>query len=60
MHNREDRQLGTGVARNVAPTFVAIVTRLGRRNSRGEAGKIDAAVAASVLHKLGKLIRGKL
>ena len=53
MHNREDRQLGTSVARNIAPTFVAIVTRFGRRNSRGEAGKIDAAVAASVLHKLG-------
>jgi len=55
-----DRQLGTGVARNVAPTFVAIVTRFGRRNSCGEVGKIDAAVAASVVQELGELIRGKL
>jgi len=42
MHDRKDRQLGTGVARNVAPTFVAIVTRFGRRNSCGETRKFAA------------------
>jgi hypothetical protein len=57
MYNREDRQLGPGVARNVAPTFVAIVTRFGRRDAFGEAGKIDAAVAARVLEELNELIR---
>ncbi len=60
MHHREHRQLGTSVARNIAPTFIAIVTWFGRRNSSGKAGKINATVAACVLHKLGKLIGGKL
>lgn len=60
MHNRKDRQLGTGIARDVPPAFVAIVTRFGRRNSCGETQKIDAAVAAGMLQKFGKPIRGKL
>jgi len=59
MHNRKHRQLGTCVPRNVAPTFITIVTRFGRRDACGEAGKIDAAVAAGVLQELDEFIRRK-
>ena len=52
MHNREDRQLGTGVARNVAPTFVAIVTWLGRRNSCAEAARREVCGAGSAISNL--------
>jgi len=60
MHNRKDREIGTGVARNTEPAPVAIVTRFRRRDSCSEGGKIDAAIAAGVLQKLGEFIRGKL
>ena len=60
MHDRKDREFGTGIARDAEPASIAIVTRFGRGNSRGEGRKIDAAIAAGVLEELGEFVRGKL
>ena len=60
MHHREDREIRAGVARNSEPAAIASVTRFGRRNPRGEGRKIEVAIAARVLEKLGEFIGGEL
>ena len=58
MHHSKDGEIRTGVARNAKPAAVASVTRLCRRDPRGEGRKIEAAIAACMFEKLGKFVGG--
>ena len=58
MHHRKDGEIRSGVARNAKPAAIASITRLSRRNPRGEGRKIEAAIAAGMFEKVGKFFGG--